>query len=163
AGSALVYSTYLGGLDSDSGDGLAIATAGNAYVAGGTFSPDFPTMPGAFDTVLKGSDAFVTKVNATGSALVYSTFLGGTASDGASAIAVDGAGTAWVTGSTSSTDFPITPDGFDTSFNGTSDVFVSQLNATGSALVYSTFLGATNPENAGDFALDPAGNVCDTA
>ena len=72
---------------------------------------------------------------------------------------MDGAGTAWVTGSTSSTDFPITPDGFDTSFNGASDVFVSQLNATGSALVYSTFLGGTNSENGGDLALDAAGNV----
>ena len=87
AGSALVYSTFLGGTGFDCGGGLAIDAAGNAYVSGGAGSIDFPTTPGAFDTLPDGSDAFVTKLNPAGSALVYSTFLGGTASDGASGVA----------------------------------------------------------------------------
>ena len=91
-GSALVYSTFLGGSGFDSAGGLALDAAGNAYVSGGAASVDFPTTPGAFDTLPDGSDAFVTKLNPAGSALVYSTVLGGTGSEGASAVAVDARG-----------------------------------------------------------------------
>ena len=93
---------------------------GRAYVTGRTTSADFPTTPGAFDTHLQRrlSDAFVTKLNASGSALAYSTFLGGTEVDEGRGIAVDGRGRAYVTGSTRSADYPTTPGAFDTTFNG---------------------------------------------
>jgi hypothetical protein len=160
AGSALVYSTFLGGLDMDSGAGLAIDTASNAYVAGGTASADFPTTPGAFDTTLSDSDAFVTKLNAAGSGLVYSTLFGGSGSESGAALALDTAGNAWVTGGTSSLDFPVTADALDSSLNGgITDAFVAKLNPAGSALGYATFFGGTNPEGGADLALSAAGNL----
>jgi hypothetical protein len=152
-GSALVYSTFLGGSDRDLGNGIAIDTAGNAYVTGEAHSFDFPTTPGAFRTVCNGGsgdcasngDAFVAKINTTGSPLVYSTFLGGSGGDNGYGIAVDSAGNAYVAGGTDSADFPVTPGAFqtvcDVSGNGCGSAFVTQLNTTGSALVYSTYLG----------------------
>src|SRR5439155_834674 len=106
-GSALVYSTYLGGSGFDSGFRIAVDGAGNAYVTGDTFSTNFPTTSGAFQTTFGGGvrDAFVTKLNPTGSALVYSTYLGGSEADGGRAIAVDAAGNAYVTGITLSMNF----------------------------------------------------------
>src|SRR4029077_11564286 len=148
AGSALIYSTYLGGMDSDSASGLAIDAAGNAYVAGGTGSFDFPTTPGAFDTLPGGpnaSDAFVTKLNPTGSALVYSTVLGGTGSEGASAVVLDPAGNAWVTGGTGSVDFPVTVGAFDRTFNGMAGAFLSQMSANGCTRRLSTECVGTTP------------------
>jgi len=114
---------------------------GRAYVTGQTGS-GFPTTPGAFDTTFNGGfqDAFVTKLNGRGSALVYSTFLVGTSDDFGLGIAVR-EGRAYVTGDTSSADFPTTPGAFDTTRTGEQDAFVTKLNARGSALVYSTFLG----------------------
>src|ERR1019366_5431218 len=112
-GSALVYSTYLGGSGDAGGNSIAVDSAGNASVTGGTYYGDFPTTPGAFQTVCNGgagcsnySAAFVTKINPTGSALVYSTYLGGSGDDGGTGIAVDSAGNTYVTGNTWSTDFP---------------------------------------------------------
>ena len=107
AGSALVYSTFLGGI---SPTGIAVDSAGNAYVTGSTSATDFPTK-NAFQATAGGGhgDAFVTKLNATGSALVYSTYLGGSGQDYATGIAVDGSGDAYVTGNTDSTNFPTTP------------------------------------------------------
>jgi len=159
AGSALVYSTFLGGSGFDSAGGLALDAAGNAYLSGGAGSVDFPTTPGAFDTLPDGSDAFITKVNPAGSALVYSTVLGGTDSEGASDIAVDAAGNAWVTGGTGSVDFPIIVGAVDSTHNGGSDVFISELNATGSTLLYSTFLGGNQGEGGSGIALGPGGTV----
>jgi beta-propeller repeat-containing protein len=159
AGSALVFSTFLGGSGFDSAGGLAIDSAGNSYVSGGAGSVDFPTTPGAFDTLTDGNDAFVTKFNPAGSALVYSTFLGGSASDGASGLVLDGAGNAWVTGGTTSTDFPIIVGAADSTHNGMSDVFVSELNNTGSTLLYSTFLGGSDSEGGFDIAVDTSGGV----
>ena len=105
-GSALVYSTYLGGSSDDSGYGIAVDSAGNAYVTGWTDSTDFPTMnPLQAAYGGGGDDAFVTKINPTGSALVYSTYLGGSGGDAGTGIAVDSAGNAYVTGHTDSTDF----------------------------------------------------------
>ena len=111
------------------GNGIAVDGSGSAYVTGQTQSADYPTTPGAFDRTLDGgADAFVTKLNTSGSALAYSTFLGGTDFDGASDIAVDGSGSAYVTGQTFSADYPTTPDAFDTTYDGTSsDVFVTKL------------------------------------
>src|SRR5439155_85918 len=101
---------------------------GHAYVTGDTSSPDFPTTPGAFDTTLGGTaDAFVTKLHADGSALVYSTYLGGTLNDRGIGIASDDPGNAYVTGHTSSLDFPTTPGAFDTSLNGMEDGFVAKI------------------------------------
>jgi hypothetical protein len=157
-GSALIYSTYLGGTGFDSGGGLAIDAAGNAYVAGGTGSFDFPTTPGVFDTLSDGSEAFVTKLNPTGSALVYSTVLGGTGSEGASAVVLDPAGDAWVTGGTGSVDFPVTVGAFDRTFNGMSDAFLSELSPNGSTLIYSTYLGGTQSESGDDLAIDATGD-----
>jgi hypothetical protein len=104
-----------------------VDASGSAYVTGFTFSADFPTTDGAFDTTFNGSeDAFVTKLNASGSALAYSTFLGGADFDGGEGIAVRG-GRTYVTGETRSADYPTTADAFDTTFNGASDTFVTKL------------------------------------
>ena len=107
AGSALLYSTYLGGGGNDVGQGIAVDSSGNAYVTGQTSSTNFPTTSGAYQTAAPGGgDAFVSKVNATGSVLVYSTYLGGSSSDGALGISMDSSGNAYVTGFTYSVDFP---------------------------------------------------------
>jgi hypothetical protein len=128
----LDYSTFLGDTGSDAGLDIAVRE-GNAYVTGFTTSIDYPTTSGAYGTSFNGgfTDAFVTKLNASGSELVYSTFLGGTSSDGGSGIAVDGEDRAYVTGATQSADYPTTPGAFDTTFHGTfngnEDAFVTKL------------------------------------
>ena len=166
AGSALVYSTFLGALVSDLSSGIAIDTSGNAYVTGHTSSPSFPITVGAFDTTHNGSfDAFVTKLNAAGSALIYSTFLGGSDAETEPGIALDTSGSAYVAGTTFSPDYPTTVGAFDTTHNGSfigffrSDAFVTRLNATGSTLVYSTFLGGDNSDFGSDIAVDTSGNA----
>ncbi|MDX6630982.1 MAG: hypothetical protein QOH00_3228, partial [Gaiellales bacterium] len=159
AGSALVYSTYLGGAGFDSGDDLALDAGGNAYIAGATGSTNFPTTPGAFDTTSDGSDAFVTKLNAAGTAAVYSTLIGGTDFDSAGGIVLDTAGDAWLTGATTSADFPVTADAADGSYNGGGDVIIAELNASGSALPYATFLGGSSSERGSDIGRDSAGNL----
>ena len=180
-GSALVYSTYLGGSGSaygggDIAAGIAVDASGNAYVTGTTYSNDFPTTPGAFQTVCGGGsglcggvyagggDGFVTKLNPTGSALVYSSYLGGSSYDYGEGIAVDSAGDAYVTGGTLSTDFPITPDAFQTTIAGGGKGFVTKFNTGGSALIYSTFFGGTginyNGRDRGyGIAVDNSGNA----
>jgi len=163
-GSALVYSTYLGGSDSDPGRKIAVDAAGNAYVVGQTLSSNFPTTAGAFQTSFGGgySDAFVTKLNPTGSALVYSTYLGGTGEDDCSGISVDADGNAYVAGFTASANFPATAGAFQTTFGGGyGDAFVAKLDPTGSALIYSTYLGGTDSDAAGNpgLAVDASGNA----
>jgi hypothetical protein len=159
-GSALLYSTYLGGNGYDEVNGIAIDTARNAYVVGYTDSPDFPTAsPLQASRNGFGNDAFVSKLNAAGSALVYSTYLGGSGgSDVAYAVAVDSGGNAYVSGFTSSSNFPtVAPL---QAVAGSGDAFISKLNAAGSALVYSTYLGAqSGAEQAYGIALDSAGNA----
>ena len=210
-----------------SGFGIALDGAGNAYLTGDTASADFPTTPGAFDTTYNGGyDAFVTKLDASGAALVYSTYLGGSggptegygiALDGAGnayltgytdsadfpttagafdttfnggrrrlrdearrerrrprllhlpgrkrrttsghGIAVDGAGSAYLTGGTDSADFPTTAGAFDTTFDGGADAFVTKLDASGAALGYSTYLGGSEHDYGYGIALDGAGNA----
>ena len=160
AGSALVYSTYLGGDGFDNGNDVALDGSGNAYVTGNAGSVNFPTTPGAFDTTPDGSDVFVTKFNPAGSAAVYSTVIGGTQGEGANGIVVGSGGDVWLAGSTSSTDYPVSADASDATFNGgAADAFISQLNAAGSALPFSTFLGGSLSEQATDIGRDSAGNL----
>jgi hypothetical protein len=159
AGSALVYSTYLGGSSGDSGTGVAVDSAGNAYVTGYTYSTNFPTASPLQPANGGGFDAFVTKLNAAGSALVYSTYLGGSDRDDGYSIAVDSAANAYVTGETWSTNFP-TASPLQAAKAGQYDAFVAKLNAAGSALVYSTYLGGSDGGSAGNgIAVDPAGNA----
>jgi len=120
---------------------------------------DFPTTPGAFDTTPDGNDAFVTEVNPAGSAAVYSTVLGGTASDGANTVVADPAGNAWLTGTTSSADFPVSADAADATANGGADAFISELAPGGSTLLYSTFLGGSQSDVGIDLACGPTGDV----
>src|SRR5947207_4683567 len=172
AGSRLVYGTYLGGAGSDVGLGIAIDTAQNAYVTGGTFSANFPTAAGVSQTVLAGErDAFVTQLNATGTALVYSTYLGGAGTDVGNAIAVDGTGAAYITGSTTcaavpcvvSTDFPTTGGVVQTTRPvgegaAVTDAFVTKLRPAGD-LSYSTFLGGTFGDEGLAIKVDGVGNA----
>jgi hypothetical protein len=159
-GTALVYSTYIGGSGDDGGSGIAVDGSGNAHVTGYTESTDYDVIPGAFQTTNGGnSDVFVTKLNATGTALVYSTYIGGSANDYGSAIAVDGSGNAYVTGLTSSTDYDVTPWAFQTTNGGGRDVLVTKLNATGTALVYSTYIGGNGDELGRGIAVDGSGNA----
>jgi hypothetical protein len=158
AGSALSYSTYLGGTDYEAPRGIAVDGSGNAYVTGEALSIDFPTTAGAFSRALRGEyDVFVTKLNPTGSALVYSTFLGGTAVDNGGQVQVDSGGNAYLLGASSSTDFPTTPGAFDTSANGAFDATLTKLNPAGSGLVYSTYIGSSDFDGASGLVVDGAG------
>ncbi|MGH2359940.1 MAG: SBBP repeat-containing protein [bacterium] len=163
ATSPLVYSTYLGGTGDDSGNGIVVDAAGNAYVTGSTGSTNFPTTVGVFQpSASQLGDAFVTKVNSTGTApLVYSTYLGGNGADVANSLAVDDtSGNAFVTGNTTSTNFPTAGSPFQISNAGLGDAFVSQLNATATApLVYSTYLGGNGSDIANSLVIDTAGNA----
>jgi len=158
AGSALVYSTYVGGSASDFGYGVAVDGGGAAYVAGVTQSANFP-VANAIQASLGGTeDAFVLKVNAAGTAFVYSTYLGGSTTDGARAVALDGAGSAYVAGYTNSTNFP-TANAVQGASAGALDAFVTKMNPAGSALVYSTYLGGSASEIANGIAVDSAGRA----
>jgi hypothetical protein len=156
---AIAWSSYLGGASPESGAAVAVDAAGNAYVTGYTESGDFPK-PGAFDSTLAGtSDAFVTKISGSG-AIVWSSYLGGSASDRGTAIAVDGSGNAYVTGFTQSSNFPTT-GGFDTSLGAVQDGFVAKITTSGT-LAWSSFLGGADisPEDRGHaIAVDASGNV----
>ena len=156
AGNALVYSTYLGGTGSDSGYGIAVDGAGSAYIAGETGSADFPTQSAYQASIKSLSTVFVTKLVPAGDALAYSTFLGGTGGDAARAISVDGAGSAYVTGMTTSADFP-TQSPFQGSYKGGLDAFVTKFAPDGKALVYSTFLGGSGYQLGQGIAIDGTG------
>jgi hypothetical protein len=158
-GSSLVYGTFIGGSSGDYGEGIAVDGGGNAYVTGWTYSSDFPTTPGAFDTSLDSDDAFVVKLNPTGSSLSYGTFIGGSAFDHGEGIAVDVGGNAYVTGWTYSSDFLTTPGAFDTSHNGYSDAFVVKLDPDGSSLSYGTFIGGSSGDEGHGIAVDGGGNA----
>jgi hypothetical protein len=161
AGDGLVYSTFLGGESIEFGYSIAVDAAGNAYLTGYTLSSDFPTTIGAFDRTLNGADIFITKLNPTGNALAYSTFLGGSeaGAEAGRSIAVDAAGNAYVIGYTNSSDFPTSEGAYDRTHNGASDSFVTKLNAAGSGLAYSTFLGGSGSETGRAIALDAEGQA----
>jgi hypothetical protein len=175
-GTAVLYSTYLGGTNptnwGEQGLAIAVDAEGNAYVVGETASPDFPTTAGAFQVARKESanyDAgFITKLSPSGSSLVYSTYLGGSDNDLIYGIAVDSQGSAYLTGVTYSIDFPVTPNAFEPQAKadltlsgnaGSATGFVSKLNAAGSSLVYSTFLGGSRGEAGIAIAVDGSGDA----
>jgi hypothetical protein len=160
---ALSYSTYLGGTDTDEGLAIAVDGTGNAYITGETGSTNFPNSPGNIQAAFSGTadDAFVTKINVTGTAAVYSTFLGGNGNDEGFGIAVDGNGNAYVTGLTSSSNFPNTPGTIQPGgFGGLpEDAFVAEINTAGNALVYSTYLGGSGDDAGFAIAVDGTGNA----
>jgi hypothetical protein len=151
-GTALLYSTYLGGSGGrggDTGSGIAIDAFGSAYLTGYAWSTDFPVTEGAFQAANnaaanKSINAFVTKLSSSGSSLLLSTYLGGSFGDAGAGIAVDTCGSAYVTGTAFSRDFPVTPGAFQTVFRGQGSGFISKLTPSGSSLLYSTFLGGSS-------------------
>lgn len=155
----LIYSTYLGGIWEDSVRAITVDGEGNAYVTGLTDSSDFPTIPGSYDTSIGVADVFITKIDASGTSLLYSTFLGGSDQDLSWGIAVDGEGSAYVTGRTASTDFPTTSGAFDTSLDGLTDAFVTKVSPKGTDLEYSTYLGGSHQERAEGIACDGNGDA----
>jgi hypothetical protein len=172
-GSAPIYVTYLGGSDDEAANAIAVDSQGNAYVTGWTVSADFPVTPGAAQTKFGGKltigplwfgDAFVTKIDSRGAALIYSTYLGGKNNgDEGKAIAVDNEGNVYVTGATASSDFPVTPGAYETQWQPRSQApaargsgFVTKLDNSG-RIVVSTFVAETGGIDA--LALDSAGQV----
>ncbi|PYV17190.1 MAG: hypothetical protein DMG07_06410, partial [Acidobacteria bacterium] len=156
SGNRLEYSTYLGGHSEEGGAAIALDHTGSAYVTGYTLSSDFPTLAPLQGALAGASDGFVSKLGPAGNALVYSTYLGGRLGDSGAGIAVDSSGSAYVTGSTQSSDFP-TANPLQASFGGYSDAFVAQLSATGAALVYSTYLGGSFADYGNGIAVDSSG------
>jgi hypothetical protein len=163
-GSGIVYSTYLGGTENDVGRTVALNSAGEALVSGWTGSPDFPTTAGSYDTTFNGlgpgtnsgGDLFVVRLGASGTSLVYSTFVGGSDLEYTVSMALTPAGEPTVAGHVHSTDFPVTPGAYDTSFTLFSEAFVTRLNSAGTALVFSSFIGGGEEEY--PYAMDVAPN-----
>lgn len=159
---ALAFSTYLGGSASEHVGGIAIDSSGNTYIAGGTYSTNFP-VSSAFQNTNGGSqDAFITKLSASGSQILYSTYLGGAGSgspEQASDISVDSSGNAYVAGVTNSNNFPVTSGAFQTAYGGLQDAFLAKINPTGTALVFSTYLGGFDFDWANGVGLDASGNI----
>jgi uncharacterized protein (TIGR03437 family) len=166
AGTALVFSTYLGGAEPDEGLACALGPQGSLLVAGSTWGESFPTTPGAFQSQfqgglepeLQGADGFVAKLDAAGSSLIYSTYLGGAGVDAAYAIAVDADGKAYVGGTTGSLNFPVLVP-VQSANRGFGDAFVSVLNEAGSAVVFSTFLGGRGNDDTSSVSVNSAGEI----
>ena len=172
-----VYSTYLGGSGIDEGSAIALDSAGNAYVAGSAQSYDFPVTANAYQPANHGfPNGFITKLNAAGSALLYSTYLGGTRGEGISGIAVDQFGKIYVVGASNSNDFPTTANAYDRTcgsdgvcnpaYDGiwhyAEDIFFSKLDPAlsgAASLVYSTFFGGTNRDMGNAIAVNAAGHA----
>ena len=156
----LVYATFLGGTAGDSIQGVAVDSAGNAYVTGNTSSIDFPVTAGVLRSARNGPfDVFVAKLNPAGTALLYSTYLGGSEGEGSIGIAVDGAGNAYLAGLTRSTDLPVTQGAFRTTNAGDSDGFIAKLNPSGASLLYGSYLGGSRTDEIRGLAVDSAGNA----
>jgi hypothetical protein len=150
----ILYATALAGSGSDFGSAIAVDSSGSAYVAGDTTSSDFPVTVGSYQTARGGGDdAFVAKLDSTGH-ITYATFLGGSADDAAKGIAVDSSGNVFVAGVTSSSNFPATPGAYSTSLPGGQHAFVAKLNPMGSALIYATYLGGSATDTLNALAID---------
>jgi hypothetical protein len=159
SGSALVYSTYLGGSDWDQAQSIAVDAQGNAYITGQTSSSDFPVL-NAYQPAIGGfgNDAFVAKLDPTGAALVYSTYLGGSATDNGYRVAVDTDGSALVTGTTYSANFPL-HNPYQPGRLGSNDAFVTRFTPNGQALTYSTYLGGSDVDYGNGIAIDTLGRA----
>ena len=154
---SLSYATFLGGTLEDDAYAIAIDSSGDAYVTGQTMSTDFPTKSGAFSTNGGVFDAFISKIAADGSSLVYSTYIGGAGNDSGNAIAVDSSLNVYVAGGTASTNFP-TQGPFQPAFGGGAvDAFVLELASNGGSLVFSTYLGGSGDDVANGIAVDATG------
>ena len=155
----LLYSSYLGGVGAEYGAGIRADAQGNMYIGGQTASANFP-ITNAIQPSYGGGprDAFVTKINAQGTTLIYSTFLGGTNDDGATDLQLNGQGEAYLIGFTSSATFPIS-NAIQPNLGGGTDAFVAKLNASGSSLLFSTYMGGSGPDFATRGAIDSSGNV----
>jgi hypothetical protein len=160
-GTALIYSTYIGGTKADSVGGIAVDINNNIYLAGYTQSTDFPTTERAFDRTLSGLfDAIAVKLDANGTALVYSTYLGGGAVvESAQEVDIDPFGNAYIVSMVDAAGFPTTPGAFDESWNGGYDVAVTKLNTDGTGLLYSTYIGGPEDDGGMDLEVDSDGNV----
>jgi len=160
SGNSLVYSTYLGGNALDSGSNIDVDNSGNVYITGYTESDDFPMVAPIFGSYAGGGDAFITKINASGSSLVYSTYLGGSLRDGShGVIVVDNSGNAYISGGTESNDFPTASALYESYAGGSSDAFITKIDASGSSLFYSTYLGGSGYDRINAFAVDTDGNA----
>ncbi len=159
AGSALVYSTLLGGTGVDMCSGIAVDTSGNAYVTGTTYSSNFPTQSAVQGSLLGTASAFVAKINPGGTGLVFSTYVGGSAIDNGNAVAIDSSGSAYVAGATSSSDFPLTSGVLQTALNGIYNAFVFKLSPSGTNFVYATLLGGSGSDTATSIAVDQSGRA----
>jgi hypothetical protein len=157
AGNTLLYATYIGGRGDDRAAGIAVDSAGQIYLAGSTASANFPLVSSIRPALGGARDAFAVKLNAIGNLMVYSTYLGGTGYDAATAIAVDAAGNAYIAGDTQSSDFPLL-NPVQSVFAGATDAFVTKLTPAG-AISFSTYLGGSNVEHAGGVAVDASGGV----
>ncbi|RRR69926.1 MAG: hypothetical protein EI684_14310, partial [Candidatus Viridilinea halotolerans] len=155
----LAYSSLLGGSGHDHALAIAVDAQGRAYVGGQTLSPDFPVTADVADPICGSNEGFVVRFNAAGSALEYATCLGGEYADAVTAIVVDSAGNAYVSGDTYSPDFPLSPNSFDTSHGGDADAFVAKLASDGRSLIYSSFIGGSGGDHSRGIALAPDGSV----
>lgn len=146
-GTSLIYSTYIGGNESENANDAVLDANGNVFITGTTFSSNYPVTQGSIQQTLSGNrDAFITKLNASGSALIYSTYLGGNNIDDGRAISIDPSGNAYVTGLTRATDFPVTSGAFGQNYNENTDAFLSKIDASGNQLIYSTYLGGSGDD-----------------
>jgi hypothetical protein len=159
AGGQLIWCTYLGGSGDDRAFGIALDSQLNTYVAGQTSSADFPLAGGAQRSLRGTRDAFVSKLNPSGTALVYSTYLGGSGVDSASAITLDSANNAIIAGDTTSSDLPVSSTAFQKHLAGITNAFVARVNAGGNAILSCSYLGGSAAEHAAAVAVDSAGHI----
>ncbi len=159
-GTSLLYSTYIGGNNDDTGWDISVDSVGNAYITGKTNSMNFPSTNGSFNNTLSGNyDAFAIKLNSSGSSLIFSTYLGGNNFDEGMGIKIDSNSNVYITGRTKSKNFPTTLNANDTTYNGNYDIFVLKLSFNGSTLIYSTFIGGSNIDQGYDIAVNSIGNA----
>lgn len=159
-GSALIYSTYIGGSLDEKGTSICIDNSGNAYITGETSSTNFDITVGSFKTTHSGGkDVFITKLNPTGTTLLYSTFVGGNLDDYGKSITIDAYHNAYITGYTNSTNFDITTGSFQTTKAQNNDVFVTKINDSGSSLIYSTFIGGVFDDEGQAITIDASNNA----
>lgn len=155
----LLYSTYLGGSQADTGTAIAVDTSGNVYACGYTYSTDFPTQNALQSSFAGGSDIFITKFKPGSTALLFSTYLGGSSQDQALAMIVDASGNIYLTGDTQSANFPVTTSAYQSSLAGTQNIFLTKVAPGASTLVFSTFFGGSGTDEAMSMAMDSSSNI----